>query len=95
MFSANVIDSNLIGIIVESNSAFQTSGNTIKNNTDHGLLIFKDGFINLFDPKNTIEDNGTDVTCIERGGLEVSSTQTSGTGTTNISADCLVVGTIF
>ena len=90
-----VIDDNGQGVASHTNSHVSMSDSTITNNVGDGVQAALDGFINFEDPPNTIEGNGSDVSCVQRGALRVVSPQTSATGTTNISADCLVDGTIF
>ena len=95
IFSGTVIDDNGVDIQISASSSLQVSGSFITNNVGIGVAVNRYSFINMFDPKNTIEGNSVDVVCNQSGGLSVSSLQTSTTGTTSISADCIVDGTIF
>ena len=95
--NSNVHDNN-IGVITALFSGLSLAGNTITNNTSSGVVVAAGnsyGNVILRGTPNTIESNGTDVTCGAGGVVDAQLVQESTTGTTFLDDDCRVGGTIF
>jgi parallel beta-helix repeat protein len=93
---ANSLTFNVNGLLVTKMSSVRIRGNTIENNFSRGIWVAHQyGFLETFDSPSIIQNNGVDVECADRGIFESQFAQTSSTGSTNISAGCTVLGTIF
>jgi parallel beta-helix repeat protein len=95
--SGNNIDGNAYGINVWESSSIFLVNNTIKNSTQDGLLVRRNGLVRTVNPPNEFSDNlGTDVVCKERGILEFTEgPQVPSSGTAWDDGTCLIFGNIF
>lgn len=90
----NTISNNRVGVLVSLVSSLVLTSNTIESNTEKGVWIAHQyGF--LATTPNTIQYNGVDVTCGDRGIYEGAPGTISETKTADISPGCVLLDPIF